>query len=345
MALVENFYDGDRARDIRELLSKNFANVSKYIPNDFLTLTTIERQNLTDDYKVHFKLVFDSEKKRVYKWSDIQRNWEQYLIYAWDDYARKEANENSASSFASVELGINESGQADPYTFTFYSRAYNETDGSTGQTIYHPEAAKDSISLTGENVKYNNNFSVKTIIDKIIDDFNSLNNFVGTRTDITNNADLTATTVCGAIKEINQKALENKQRLDNIENGVTKVPEAIHAENADLATRATMAADSELLGGNLPSYYASQQGLNNISNLLDSTIDRVEVNESNITDLQNKTDLTNSNLDALDAREQGHYGEFVVTRNQVNANTQSITSAMEDIAEIQQQLGWEILLA
>ena len=59
MAIVENFYNGDMARPIREIITKNFANVAKYIPNNFISLTTMERQNLSDDYKTHFKLVFD----------------------------------------------------------------------------------------------------------------------------------------------------------------------------------------------------------------------------------------------------------------------------------------------
>ena len=99
MAIIEKFYNNDRARDIREILTNNFENVSRYIPNNFLILDTTERQNLTEDYKTHFKLVFDKEMERVYRWSEIKRNWEQYLIYAWDEYARTEANENSDKAF------------------------------------------------------------------------------------------------------------------------------------------------------------------------------------------------------------------------------------------------------
>ena len=31
MAIVEKFYNNDRARDIREILTTNFANVARYI--------------------------------------------------------------------------------------------------------------------------------------------------------------------------------------------------------------------------------------------------------------------------------------------------------------------------
>jgi hypothetical protein len=343
MAIVENFYNGDRARDIRELLTSNFANVAKYIPNDFLSLTTIERQNVTDDYKTHFKLVFDKEMERVYRWSEIKRNWEQYLIYAWDDYARTEANTNSDKSFAEVELGIDEDGNNDPYTFTFYSRGYNETNGSTGKTVYHPKQAKDSVTLTGENVKFDDIYSVQTIIQKILDDFDSLNDFVGDRTDITNNADLTAKTVSGAIKEVNNKTIENKTRLDDIESGATKVPEAIHAEHADLADIATLAKDSELLGGNAPEYYATKEGLDETKELLDNTVERVEVNETNILELQTKTDETNADLKELDEREAKHYTEFQRTQDQVNSNTSQIGELEESLESLTTQMGWEIL--
>ena len=58
MAIVENFYNGDMARPIREIITKNFANVAKYIPNNFISLTTMERQNLSDDYKTKSKIDF-----------------------------------------------------------------------------------------------------------------------------------------------------------------------------------------------------------------------------------------------------------------------------------------------
>ena len=41
MAIIENFYNGDRARNIIEVLTKNFANVAKYIPNNFISLTSV----------------------------------------------------------------------------------------------------------------------------------------------------------------------------------------------------------------------------------------------------------------------------------------------------------------
>lgn len=339
MAIVEKFYNNDRARDIRELLTNNFTNVARYIPNNFLILSTIERQNLTDDYKTHFKLVFDKEMERVYRWSEIKRNWEQYLIYAWDEYARIEANENSNRAFAEVELGVNLSGQQDPYSITFYSREYTDM-----KKVFHDKQAKDSIYLTALNVKFNDAYSVQTIIQKLLNDFNSLNNFVGNREDILQNADLTQKTICGAIKEINNKTIDNKVRLDDIESGATKVPEAIHAEHADLADVATLAKDSEKLGGQLPSYYAKKSELDSTKDLLDNTISRVTKNESDIAALQNKTDATNTHLQQVDDREEQHYQEFKRTRDQVNSNSSRISELDDSLEQFKTQMGWAVLL-
>lgn len=340
MAIVEKFYNNDRARDIRELLTNNFTNVARYIPNNFLILSTIERQNLSEDYKTHFKLVFDKEMERVYRWSEIKRNWEQYLIYAWDEYARTEANTNSSTAFTEVELGRNLSGDEDPYSITFYSREYTDRDN-----VFHDRQAKDSILLTALNVKFNEENSVQTIIQQLLDDFSSLNDFVGNRDDILQNSDLTQKTVCGAIKEINNKAIENKTRLDDIESGATKVPEAIHAEHADLADIATLAKDSEKLGGQLPSYYAKKSELDSTKDLLDNTINRVTKNESDIVELQNKTDEINTHLQQVDEREAEHYEEFKITQNKVNTNSILIGELDDSLENLKIQMGWEILFA
>lgn len=345
MAIVENFYNGDRARDIRELLTTNFANVAKYIPNNFLVLTTTERQNVTEDYKTHFKLVFDKEMQRVYRWSDIEKNWKQYLIYAWDDYARKEANKNSDTAFADVELGKTIDGKTDPYTFTFYTRAYDETNGATGVTIHHPKQAKDSVSLTGANVKFNETYSMQTITQKLIDDLKSLNDFVGDRDTLIGYSGITAKTVTGALKELDGDIEANTARLDDIESGKTKVPEAIHAEHADLADIATLAKDSEKLGGQLPTYYATKQGLDNTNDTLNNTIKRVTVNESDIAGLKQKTDDTNNHLDAVDSREQDHYKELQNTEDRVETNTTLINDLSDSLDAMATRIGWEILLA
>ena len=340
MAIVEKFYNNDRARDIRELLTNNFTNVARYIPNNFLILSTIERQNLSEDYKTHFKLVFDKEMERVYRWSEIKRNWEQYLIYAWDEYARTEANTNSSTAFTEVELGRNLSGDEDPYSITFYSREYTDRDN-----VFHDKQARDSILLTALNVKFNEENSVQTIIQQLLDNFSSLNDFVGNRDDILQNSDLTQKTVCGAIKEINNKTIENKTRLDDIESGATKVPEAIHAEHADLADIATLAKDSEKLGGQLPSYYAKKSELDSTKDLLDNTITRVTKNESDIVELQNKTDETNTHLQQVDEREAEHYEEFKITQNKVNTNSILIGELDDSLENLKIQMGWEILFA
>lgn len=348
MAIVEKFYNNDRARDIREILTTNFANVARYIPNNFLSLTTVDKQNLTDDYKSHFKLVLDINTEKLNRWSEATRTWDEYLLYAWDATAREEAYKNSDNAFVEVLLGINEQGQDDPYTFTFYNRAHSEVNNPNyptkdGATKECPRVAKDSITLTGLNVKFDDDYSVTTIIQKLLDDFKSLDDFVGNRTDITNNADLTAKTVCGAIKEINQKTIDNKDRLDSIMDGTTKVPEAVHSERADLADVATMAKDSELLGGKLPSFYAKQSDLDNTNDLLDNTIDRVTKNETDIAGLIQKTDKTNADLEALDKREAEHYQEYIKTRDVVSDNVDRIGALEDGVDSIKNQIGWEIL--
>ena len=304
MAIVENFYNGDMARPIREIITKNFANVSKYIPNNFVTLTTMERQNLPDDYKTHFKLVFDKEQEYVYRWSEVERNWKQYLIRAKDEYARAEADTNTERAFADAEVGIDEAGSSNPYTITFYNRK---------------GTAKDSIFLTAANIQYNSEYSTQTIIDKIINDFNSLN-------------------------EINQKTIDNKIQIDNILDGTTVVPKANHANEADHAINATMAADSQMLGGQLPSYYATQAGLDATNDSLSNTIQRVEANESNIAQLQEDLTDTNTNLSNLTDKVDVHETK-IENLSLVQATQGGQIEALElALDELDNQIGWEILL-
>lgn len=329
MAIIEKFYNGDRARNIREILNSNFSNVAKYIPNNFVVLTTTERQNLSDDYKTHFKLVFDKEAEYVYRWSEIQRNWEQYLIRAKDEYARAEADTNTERAFADVTLGKNMAGQTDPYTFTFYNRK---------------GTAKDSVSLTAANVKFNNENSVQTIIQQLLDDLESLDNFVGNRDTLLNDSNITNKTVTGALKEINEKTINNKTRLDNIENGTTIVPKAAHAQESDLADVATLAKNSEKLGGQDPEYYATKAGLDATNKNLETANGEIEKNASDILELQQKTDDTNTDLNNLANTVAGHYSEFSATRNQVNANTLQIGEISDSLEELTSQVGWEILL-
>lgn len=344
MAIFEKFYNNDRARNIRELLNQNFENVARYIPNNFLSLSPTERENLTDDYKTHFKLVFDTDVQRTYMWSNVKRNWEQYLLYAWDEFARTAADANADSAFVDAELGIDMNGNSDPYTITFYNREHETVSGAQGATpVVHPRTAKDSITLTGINIKFNDDYSVTTIIQKILDDFQSLDDFVGNRDDILANSDLTAKTICGAIKEINNKAIESKEQIDNILDGTTKVPEAIHSENADRAESAKMADDSMLLGGQPSEYYAKQSDLNNTNTLLEDTIKRVEVNESDISELKTKTDITDEKLKALDEREDEHYQDYLATKATVGDNSLRISELEETSEQLLYQIGWEIL--
>lgn len=343
MAIVTNFYNGDMARPIREIITQNFANVAKYIPNNFISLTTIERQNLLDDYKTHFKLVFDKEQEFVYRWSEVERNWKQYLIRARDEYARREANQNSETAFVDAEIGIDMEGQPNPYTITFYNRPYDSYNAEEDKFEHHNKTAKDSIFLRALNIEYDSQYSVQTIIDKIIRDFNSLNDFVGDRTLITDNPDIDADTVTGAIKEINQKTIDNKQRLDNIMDGTTPVPEAIHANEADHALRADVADNAEKLGGQLPSYYATQAGLDATNTSLTNTIARVEKNESDIAELQEGLEKTNQDLSDLIDKVDIHDNQLTEIQDVQATHGTDIDELYNRIADMTDQIGWEIL--
>ncbi len=344
MAIVERFYNNDRARDIRDLLTTNFDNVARYIPHNFISLTTTERQNLPEDWKTHFKLVFDKEFQRVYRWSEIERNWKQYLIYAWDDYARKEIAKIGDTAFSEVQLGINEAGKTDPYTFTFYTREFDEVDGETGKVTHHPRQAVDSVTLAAINVKYNDQYSVDTIITKLINDLTSLDNFVGDRTLITDNENLSASTVTAAIVEVNNKAMEANKRLDSIMDGSTVVPEAEHARRADLADVATLARDSEKLGGHDPEWYASQEDLDKTNDLLDDTITRVTKNESDIAGLKETTTGLRTDLDNLSDTVDDHYQELKRAEDKIQTNTNSISDLSDELDSMRNQIGWEIFM-
>lgn len=343
MAIVTNFYNGDMARPIREIITQNFANVAKYIPNNFISLTTIERQNLSDDYKTHFKFVFDKEQEYVYRWSEVERNWKQYLIRARDEYARREANHNSESAFVDAEIGIDMDGQPNPYTITFYNRAYDSYNAEEDKFEHHNKVAKDSIFLKALNIEYDSQYSVQTIIDKIIRDFNSLNDFVGDRTLLTDNPDIDAKTVTGALKEINQKTIDNKDRLDNIMDGTTPVPKADHADEADHALRADIADDAEKLGGQLPAYYASQAGLDETNSELQKTKNRVEVNENNIAELQIGLKNTNKNLSDLTDRVDIHDKQISEMHDVQQTHATDIDTIFTQLEDMTNQIGWEIL--
>lgn len=329
MAIVENFYNGDMARPIREIITKNFANVAKYIPNNFISLTTMERQNLSDDYKTHFKLVFDKEQEYVYRWSEVERNWKQYLIRAKDEYARAEADTNTERAFADAEVGKDINGGLNPYAITFYNRK---------------GTAKDSIFLTSANIQYDDEYSTQEIIEKIISDFNSLNSFVGDRDVFLNNQDITAKTITGALNEINQKTIDNKTEIDNILDGTTTVPNADHANEADHAINADMAEDSNKLGGQLPSYYATQAGLDSTNESLTNTISRVEKNESDIAELQTGLENTNTNLSDLSDKVDVHETK-IENLSQVQATQGGRLDDLEaSLNALDDQIGWEILL-
>lgn len=323
MAIVENFYNGDMARPIREIITQNFANVSKYIPNNFISLTTMERQNLSDDYKTHFKLVFDKEQEYVYRWSEVERNWKQYLIRAKDEYARAEVDTNTERAFANAEIGT-----PNPYTITFYNRK---------------GTAKDSIFLTSANIQYDDEYSTQGIIDKIISDFNSLNNFVGDRDIFLNNQDITSKTITGALNEINQKTIDNKTEIDKILDGTTTVPNANHANEADHAINADLAEDSNKLGGQLPSYYATQSGLDSTNESLTNTISRVEKNESDIAELQDGLNNTNQDLSDLKDRVDTHDKQIDGIYDVQETHAIDIDTIFNQLDEMDSQIGWEIL--
>ena len=107
MAIVTSFFDQQRAGEINAIINNNFANVSKYIPIHFDSLTTVERLNLGDDWKQDGKLVYDMDQELVYIWDADSVEWVQHLLEAKDSYARALAQENQKKSFASVTLDEN----------------------------------------------------------------------------------------------------------------------------------------------------------------------------------------------------------------------------------------------
>ena len=329
MAIIENFYNGDMARPIREIITKNFANVAKYIPNNFISLTTMERQNLSDDYKTHFKLVFDKEQEYIYRWSEVERNWKQYLIRAKDEYARAEVDTNTERAFADVEIGIDINGTPNPYIITFYNRK---------------GTAKDSIFLSSMNIQYNEEYSVEEIIKKTIEDFNSLNNFIGDRDVFLNNENIVAKTVTGALNEINQKTIENKDEIDKILDGTTIVPKAEHANEAEHSINSDISENSNMLGGQPPSYYATQSQLNKTNEDLTNAVSRIEKNESDIAEIQTNIENLNTDISNLTDKVEVHETK-IENLSQVQATQGGQIEEIESkLNSLENQIGWEILL-
>lgn len=328
MALITNFYNGDMARPIRETILQNFANLAKYVPHTFLSLSSTDRENLKDDYKTYFKFVFDTGTEYVYRWSDTEQKWETYLIRAKDEYARQEAADNREASFAEATLGVNINGDPTPYAITFYNR-----DGD----------AKDDIFLTAANILYDANYSVETIIDMIRDDIISINNFIGDRNSLINNPNLTSTTITSALNEINDKAMQNASDIAGMKDGSITVGLAARALDADHATNADLALDSNKLGGQLPSYYATQSGLDTTNANVADLINRVTDDEQDITNLDTRLDTAESNITTLQTTVGGHTATIASLSATQTQQGQDIQNLQSDVANIESRIGWEIL--
>lgn len=290
MSIVTMFFDQQKAGEINAIINNNFRNVSKYIPVSFDSLTTVERLNLGADWKEHGKLVFDIDQEQVYMWDEDVVDWVAYLIEARDSFARALATEVQQKSFTRVVLGED-----------CILRFYNALGDEVGNQL-----------LTADKIQYDSADTVFSKIEKLVnkdaeqqEQIDDMNNLLGNTPLPTD-----AQTVTGAIKELYDESNDHEQRLSDIEDGTTKVPNAIHADEA---------SDSDKLGGNTPDYYATQADMTNTQDRLDTLEPKVAKNTDDITDLKNKTTV-------LENTANGH-------TTQINSILTTISNIMDVLTE------------
>lgn len=290
MSIVTMFFDQQKAGEINAIINNNFRNVAKYIPVSFDSLTTVERLNLGADWKEHGKLVFDIDQEQVFMWDEDAVDWLAYLIEAKDSFARALANEIQQKSFTKVVLGED-----------CVLRFYNALGEEVGQQL-----------LTADKIQYDSTDTVFSKIEKLldkdaeqqeqIDDINNLLGNVPLPTD--------SQTVTGAIKELHDESDDHEERLSNIEDGTTKVPNAINAD---------VASNSNNLGGNAPEYYATQSDMTNAQNRLDTLEPKVAKNTDDISELKDKTTV-------LENIASGH-------TTQINSLSTTVSNIMDMLTE------------
>lgn len=294
MAIVTSFFDQQRAGEINAIINNNFANVSKYIPIHFDSLTTVERLNLGDDWKQDGKLVYDMDQELVYIWDADSVEWVQHLLEAKDSYARGLAQENQKKSFASVTLDEN--------CQLIFKNSLGETVGTQ--------------LLTSDKIQYDSTDTIYTKIGKLMEqdaqmteDIATINSKIGTTTLPTS-----AQTLTGAISEIHTELDQNTSDITDIKSGDIVVGNAEHANNADEAL------DSDKLGGQDPSYYAKQSDLDTTNANVTTNAENIASNDEDISDLQSGLQEANDLVNA-------NYQEYLTTKNIVTSNTDRLDEA------------------
>lgn len=301
MAIVTSFFDQQKAGEINSIINNNFQNVAKYIPVHFDSLTTIERLNLGDDWKQDGKLVYDIDQERVFIWDEASVEWVEHLLEARDSYARALAEETQRLAFSSVTIN-------DDFQLVFKN------------------ALGDQVAtqlLTSDKIQYDSTDSVFSKIGKLLDKDTQLESSIGTINTLLGSTTLPTNdqTVTGAIAEIHGEVDENTQSIEGILSGDTSVPSAQHAVNAD------MAADSQLLGGQEPSYYAKQSDLDNTNQNVTDNTSNISANIQKIEELQTSLDETNETIDA-------NWADYESTKEVVLSNSDRLDTVETDIASL-----------
>ena len=301
MAIVTSFFDQQRAGEINAIINNNFANVSKYIPIHFDSLTTVERLNLGDDWKQDGKLVYDMDQELVYIWDADSVEWVQHLLEAKDSYARGLAQENQKKSFASVTLDEN--------CQLIFKNSLGETVGTQ--------------LLTSDKIQYDSTDTIYTKIGKLMEqdaqmtqDIATINSKIGT-TELPTSAQ----TLTGAISEIHTELDQNTSDITDIKSGDIVVGNAEHANNADEAL------DSDKLGGQAPSYYAKQSDLDTTNANVSANSENIATNQTNITELQEGLEEANNTIES-------NYQDFVTLQGNVSENTTDIETLEHNLQEM-----------
>lgn len=302
MAIVTSFFDQQKAGEINSIINNNFTNVAKYIPVHFDSLTTVERLNLGDDWKQDGKLVYDMDQELVYIWDADSVEWVQHLLEAKDSYARALAEENRKNSFASVTLDEN--------CQLIFKNSLGETIGTQ--------------LLTSDKIQYDSTDTIYSKIGKLMEqdsamqeDIAEINTSIGTTPLPTSSQ-----TITGAIAEIHNQVDVNTEDIENIKSGDIVVGNAEHANNAD------MASDSQMLGGQLPNYYASQSSLDTTNQNVSNNAENIAANAEDISNLQTELSQTNDTVYA-------HYQEFLTLQQMASEDNTRLDKVETDISSLQ----------
>lgn len=77
---LEIWNNGESGARIRKNIETNFKYVSRYLPNNILSLSTTERKTLASDYLSEGLIVFDTSQEKWYQYKD--EKWEEYNFSA-----------------------------------------------------------------------------------------------------------------------------------------------------------------------------------------------------------------------------------------------------------------------